>query len=729
MVRKIALSVCTLNQWALEFEGNKNRILQSITYAVQEGARYRSGPELEICGYTCEDHFLEPDTTLHSWEVLVAILSSPICRDIVVDVGMPVIHKNRTYNCRVIFYNRKILLIRPKLILCDNGNYRESRWFTPWRKERQVEDFWLPHFVAEVTCQQSVPIGDAVLMTRDATIGYEICEELWNPQSTHIPMALDGVEVIVNSSGSYMELRKAYVTVDLVKSATFKAGGCYLYSNLRGGDGGRVFFNGCSCVSLNGEIVKRTKQFSLIEVEVATATVDLDLVTSYRVGKRSLNVLGSSSPSYPRIQLDARLTHNLIGEPSRPIVWEYHQPEEEIAFGPACWLWDYLRRSNQGGFFLPLSGGVDSCSSATIVYSMCRLVCEACPFSEEVLASVRNMVSDQNYFPSDPKELCGRLFFTCYMATENSSTETKARAKSLAQQIGSTHTEVNVSGAVTALLNIFALVTGMRPKFSVHGGTPRECLALQNVQARVRMVIAYLFSQLMLWARNRQGGLLVLGSANVDESLRGYLTKYDCSSADVNPIGGISKTDLKSFLLYAKTAFNLPVLGEIMSAVPTAELMPLSEGQLVQTDEADMGMTYAELSTMGRCRMIERAGPYTMFLSLLSRWKEISPQMVAEKVKHFFRCYALNRHKMTVLTPSVHAEVYSPDDNRFDHRPFLYSISWRWQFAAIQKHLQLLSASENVNCVSNISIKDMPPIPPVKPRKNVNSDGKGGVVV
>ena len=35
--------------------------------------------------------------------------------------------------------------------------------------------------------------------------------------------------------------------------------------------------------------------------------------------------------------------------------------------------------------------------------------------------------------------------------------------------------------------------------------------------------------QLMLWVRNRPGGLLVLGSANVDEALRGYYTKYDCS--------------------------------------------------------------------------------------------------------------------------------------------------------------------------------------------------------
>ena len=38
---------------------------------------------------------------------------------------------------------------------------------------------------------------------------------------------------------------------------------------------------------------------------------------------------------------------------------------------------------------------------------------------------------------------------------------------------------------------------------------------------------------------------------------------------------------------------------------------------------------------------------------------------------------------MTTLTPSYHAEVYSPDDNRFDHRPFLYNARWSWQFSAI----------------------------------------------
>lgn len=203
-------------------------------------------------------------------------------------------------------------------------------------------------------------------------------------------------------------------------------------------------------------------------------------------------------------------------------------------------------------------------------------------------------------------------------------------------------------------------------------------------QARIRMVLSYLFAQLMLWVRNRPGGLLVLGSSNVDESLRGYMTKYDCSSADINPIGGISKTDLKKFLMYAKDKFDLPILENILEAPPTAELEPLKDGRIAQTDEQDMGMTYDELSQFGRLRKQQHCGPYSMFCRLVGTWKDdYTPQEVADKVKHFFRCYAINRHKMTVLTPSYHAESYSPDDNRFDHRPFLYRANWSWQFRAI----------------------------------------------
>ena len=83
------------------------------------------------------------------------------------------------------------------------------------------------------------------------------------------------------------------------------------------------------------------------------------------------------------------------------------------------------------------------------------------------------------------------------------------------------------------------------------------------------MVISYVFAQLLPWVRNTSGFLLVLGSSNVDEGLRGYMTKYDCSSADLNPIGSISKVDLNKMLLYASKCYKIPMLYEIATAKPT----------------------------------------------------------------------------------------------------------------------------------------------------------------
>ena len=697
MGRKAVVAVSCLNQWALDFTGNKERILESVRLAKEEGARFRSGPELEIPGYSCEDHFWESDTLLHCWEVLADLLRDPVCRGILVDVGMPVMHKNITYNCRVVFLDGRILLIRPKLTNCDDGCYRETRWFTAWVKRRTTETHYLPRFIAELTGQKSVPIGDAVIATRDTCIGYEICEELWNPQSTHIDLGLDGVEIIVNSSGSYTELRKAYVSVELVRGASAKSGGCYMFSNLRGCDGQRVYFNGNSCISVNGDMVNRTQQYGVTEVEVATATIDLEDIRSYRNSIRSRCIRGAPAPTYPRIEVDYSLADATdIYLPSYlPMEWQYHTAEEEILLGPACWLWDYLRRSGQGGYFLPLSGGVDSSSTATIVFSMCNLVVQAvAKGDEQCLEDVRRVVGEADYLPKEPKELCGRIFVTCYMASENSSSETRARAKTLAGEIGSYHMSVAIDTAVTALLGIFSTTCGMIPKFKARGGSVRENLAMQNVQARVRMVLAYLFAQLMLWVRGRPGGLLVLGSANVDEALRGYMTKYDCSSADVNPIGGIAKADLKSFLRLARSRFGLASLDGILSAPPTAELEPLQDGKLAQTDEQDMGMTYDELSIYGKLRKQQYCGPYSMFCKLIHLWRDkSSPEEVAKKVKLFFRCYAINRHKMTVLTPSYFAETYSPDDNRFDHRPFLYNVNFSWQFKAIDDKVDYLRKS------------------------------------
>lgn len=240
----VTVATCSLNQWALDFEGNYQRIRQSILMAKERGARYRCGPELETCGYGCNDHFFESDTFRHSWEVVGELLQDPLLFHIIVDIGMyvsnrdlipevhgmmvicrPVVHKTVQYNCRLIFYNGKIVFIRPKLALAQDGNYREARWFTAWSKPRELEELTLPSSIREVTGQTSVPFGDGLLALSDTTIGMEICEELFTPNSPHIHMGLDGAEIFVNGSASHHELRKLQRRLELIRHATSKVGG------------------------------------------------------------------------------------------------------------------------------------------------------------------------------------------------------------------------------------------------------------------------------------------------------------------------------------------------------------------------------------------------------------------------------------------------------------------------------------------------------------------------
>lgn len=82
------VAACSLNQWALDFEGNLDRIKKSTRMAKEMGARLRVGPELEVCGYGCADHFLEADTYQQSWAVIAELLRDPSLHDIIIETGM-----------------------------------------------------------------------------------------------------------------------------------------------------------------------------------------------------------------------------------------------------------------------------------------------------------------------------------------------------------------------------------------------------------------------------------------------------------------------------------------------------------------------------------------------------------------------------------------------------------------------------------------------------------------
>lgn len=220
--------------------------------------------------------------------------------------------------------------------------------------------------------QTKVPFGDAVVSTADTCFGVELCEELFTPArfatvqkslfsltqffSPHILMGLDGVEIFTNSSGSHHELRKLHTRVELIKEATlkvmrymnsgfiyspiFQLGGVYLYANQQGCDGDRLYYDGCAMIVVNGQIVAQGSQFSLNDVEVVTATIDIEDVRSHRV-KSSRSMQASQAERYHRVEVDFALSKATFEElreedilgymATKTMVVRYHEPEEEIA--------------------------------------------------------------------------------------------------------------------------------------------------------------------------------------------------------------------------------------------------------------------------------------------------------------------------------------------------------------------------------------------------------------
>ena len=221
-----------------------------------------------------------------------------------------------------------------------------------------------------------------------------------------------------------------------------------------GCDGDRLYFDGSAIISLNGHLLAQSPQFSVKQVEVITATVDLDLIQILRGNRPSFTNQSAQANTlfpfqYHRIDVaEVKLchSHNLLMtlKVNQEIEPFYHAQEREIGLGPALWMWDYLRKCGAGGFYIPLSGGLDSCSCALIVYTMAHFIAENSGIPQVRADLIRILglnanasETEINSIISDSKQLTNRLLYTCYLGTENSSDASRVRAENLAKTINS----------------------------------------------------------------------------------------------------------------------------------------------------------------------------------------------------------------------------------------------------------------------------------------------------
>ena len=149
----------------MDFKNNRRRIIESIEHAIANNCILRTGQELEVSGYSCDDHFKEIDLFSHCWDTIGEILKGGYSKNLVIDIGMPILHRSVSYNCKVILYNNKIVLIRPKMHLADEGNYREKRFFMHYTPlpHFALEKYYLPDYIKGITGQDYSDFGYAHL--------------------------------------------------------------------------------------------------------------------------------------------------------------------------------------------------------------------------------------------------------------------------------------------------------------------------------------------------------------------------------------------------------------------------------------------------------------------------------------------------------------------------------------------------------------------------------------
>lgn len=210
-----------------------------------------------------------------------------------------------------------------------------------------------------------------------------------------------------------------------------------------------------------------------------------------------------------------------------------------LASEMADWLREHVRAAGARGIVVGLSGGLDS----AVVARVAQLA------APDALVAV---IMPAHSAPQDAED-----------------------ARLVADAFGLPVMTVDLASPVDALLDRIRGAAGANPFEAAAPEDGAARMALANLKPRLRMATLY-------YVANRLN-YLVAGTGNRCEIAIGYYTKYGDGGVDLLPLGALVKSEIRQL------ARDLGVPARIIDKAPSAGLW------LGQTDEGEMGFTYAEL--------------------------------------------------------------------------------------------------------------------------------------
>lgn len=650
-MKKVVLASAALNQTPLDWEGNKQRILESIVQARIRGAKVLCLPELAISGYGCADWFHAPWVITHSWRILQEI--APATEGLVLCIGLPIAWRNRIFNGAAVVADGEIAGVVCKQFLASDGVHYEPRWFVPWEAGYASE------------LDDGTPIGDLIFNFDGIRIGVEICRDAWVGPRPGAMQHMAGVDIILNPSVSHFGFGRREIRERYILEASRSFGVAYCYSNLVGCESGTTIFEGDVSIAADGKIVAEADRFQFSSHVIVSAEVDLDLIKRRQYSKvevHSGDIANEISVNLSIIknneEREAATSSNtgLSADVSTSLKGVMPK-EEEFYRVTALGLFDYLRKSGSKGFVISLSGGVDSAATAVIAVNAIRLAVNALGVKEVLnLLGIRDRFADKDLSTSN---LISELVTCVYQKTSNSSKDTQESASRLAKALGVTYLEFDIDPLVQGYISLIEDKVGQRLDWLNHD------LPLQNIQSRVRSPSAWLLANLK--------GALLLATGNRNEASVGYCTMDGDTSGGFDPIGGVGKPFLQGWLRWlgsqgSRDGFRIPEVLQILDMAPTAELRPVDKKQ---TDESDL-MPYEVLDFIEREFVLQRRDLTSIVASAHLHFA--GKYEVAELkgfTEMFLRLWANNQWKRERLAPSFQIDEYGVGANTWCRFPIL----------------------------------------------------------
>jgi len=641
-MKYIKVGAATLNQTPLDWEHNKNNILEAIKMARIDNVSILCLPELCISGYGCEDTFLAPGTLVQSLQSLHDI--APLTQNMIVAVGLPLLYQNRVYNTAALLVNGAIGGFVAKRFLPSDGIHYEPRWFHHWPQTVHAE--------IEISGQH-YPIGDIFFNCGGVRIGFEICEEAWVANRPGIQLAEKGIDIILNPSASHFSFEKHRLRARFVLEGSRAFSVSYVYTNLLGNEAGRAIYDGDAMIASGGELLATCKRFSFADRQLITTLVDIDLTRMSQARTSNATPAQSNSISipfdYPHIFPSKNITA------VTPQLWE-HSPtikEEEFTRAVILGLFDYLRKSHSHGFVVSLSGGADSSAIACLVRLMIEL-----GIAELGIQAFCAKISYKQLPTTTVSDIVKSLLTCVYQATENSSKTTQQAAATLAYNLGAEYLELNINKLVKGYVDLVSKAMQQELNWEEHD------IALQNIQARVRSPSVWLIANL----RNA----LLLATCNRSEAAQGYTTMDGDTSGGLSPIAGIDKDFLRHWLQWLEQEgpvqlAPIPTLALVTQQAPTAELRPPHQQQ---KDEDDL-MPYPLLNAIEIAAIRDRQSPYEIFCLLRVKFREYQEEQLLNWIERFFTLWTRNQWKRERLAPSFHLDDTNLDPKTWCRFPIL----------------------------------------------------------